>query len=73
MLKADGLAAGKGVVILDDRDESKRELRRMLGWRKLLLNTVTKIPIHFKGIANTAWINAKIIYRDWETDRKSVV
>lgn len=31
VLKADGLAAGKGVLILDDLDEAKSELRNMLG------------------------------------------
>ena len=31
MLKADGLAAGKGVLILDNLEEAKRELRNMLG------------------------------------------
>jgi len=31
VLKADGLAAGKGVLILDCLDEAKRELRNMLG------------------------------------------
>lgn len=30
VLKADGLAAGKGVVILDDVDEAKKELKDML-------------------------------------------
>ena len=30
VLKADGLAAGKGVLILDDLEEAKRELRSML-------------------------------------------
>jgi phosphoribosylamine---glycine ligase len=30
VLKADGLAAGKGVLILDDRDEAKKELKSML-------------------------------------------
>ncbi len=30
VLKADGLAAGKGVLILDNLDEAKRELRNML-------------------------------------------
>jgi len=30
VLKADGLAAGKGVVILDDLDEAKKELEEML-------------------------------------------
>lgn len=31
VLKADGLAAGKGVLIIDSLDEAKRELREMLG------------------------------------------
>lgn len=31
VLKADGLAAGKGVLIINDLDEAKRELREMLG------------------------------------------
>ncbi|MGB3547578.1 MAG: phosphoribosylamine--glycine ligase [Saprospiraceae bacterium] len=31
VLKADGLAAGKGVVILDEREAAKEELRAMLG------------------------------------------
>lgn len=31
VLKADGLAAGKGVLIIDSLDEARRELREMLG------------------------------------------
>ncbi|NQY67458.1 MAG: phosphoribosylamine--glycine ligase [Flavobacteriales bacterium] len=34
VLKADGLAAGKGVLILDDLEEAKAELREMLESRK---------------------------------------
>ena len=34
VLKADGLAAGKGVLILEDLDEAKNELQEMLGNRK---------------------------------------
>ena len=34
VLKADGLAAGKGVLILEDLDEAKKELQEMLGNRK---------------------------------------
>jgi len=31
VLKADGLAAGKGVLIIDDKEEAKQELQAMLG------------------------------------------
>ena len=34
VLKADGLAAGKGVLILDNADDAKRELASMLGENK---------------------------------------
>ena len=34
VLKADGLAAGKGVLIIDDLEEAKKELRHMLLERK---------------------------------------
>ena len=34
VLKADGLAAGKGVLILENLDEAKKELQEMLGNRK---------------------------------------
>lgn len=34
VLKADGLAAGKGVLILEDVDEAKKELKEMLGGGK---------------------------------------
>ena len=34
VLKADGLAAGKGVLILEDLEEAKKELQEMLGNRK---------------------------------------
>ena len=34
VLKADGLAAGKGVLILDDLDEAKKELKEMLSHQK---------------------------------------
>lgn len=31
VLKADGLAAGKGVLVVEEREEAERELRQMLG------------------------------------------
>lgn len=34
VLKADGLAAGKGVLIIDDLDEAKNELENMLSYKK---------------------------------------
>lgn len=34
VLKADGLAAGKGVLIIDDVEEAKRELREMIELKK---------------------------------------
>ncbi len=34
VLKADGLAAGKGVLIIDDLEEAKRELKAMLEYAK---------------------------------------
>lgn len=44
VLKADGLAAGKGVLILDDLDDAKRELKEMLVDSKFG-NASTKVVI----------------------------
>lgn len=56
VLKADGLAAGKGVVILDDRDESKRELRRMLGGKFGAAGNTVVIEEYLHGIELSVFV-----------------
>ena len=51
MLKADGLAAGKGVLILKSLEEAKRELRDMLLRRNLVSKLLQVVIEEFlKGI-----------------------
>ena len=50
VLKADGLAAGKGVLILDDLEEAKRELELMLGGKVGKAGNQVVIEACLKGI-----------------------
>ena len=50
VLKADGLAAGKGVLILDDLEEAKRELELMLGGKFGTAGNQVVIEACLKGI-----------------------
>ena len=50
VLKADGLAAGKGVLILDDLEEAKRELELMLGGKFGKAGNQVVIEACLKGI-----------------------
>ena len=50
VLKADGLAAGKGVLILDNLEEAKRELEVMLGGKFGKAGNQVVIEEYLKGI-----------------------
>ena len=50
VLKADGLAAGKGVLILDNLEEAKRELELMLGGKFGTAGNQVVIEEYLKGI-----------------------
>ena len=50
LLKADGLAAGKGVLILDNLEEAKRELELMLGGKFGKAGNQVVIEEYLKGI-----------------------
>lgn len=50
VLKADGLAAGKGVLILDDIDEAKKELELMFAGKFGQASTTVVIEEFLKGI-----------------------
>ena len=50
VIKADGLAAGKGVLILDDLEEAKRELELMLGGKFGKAGNQVVIEACLKGI-----------------------
>ena len=57
VLKADGLAAGKGVVILDDLNEAQAELRRMLVDEKFgQASTKVVIEEFLKGIELSCFV-----------------
>ncbi len=57
VLKADGLAAGKGVVILDNADDAKRELQQMLVEEKFGNASKTVVIEQFlKGIELSVFV-----------------
>lgn len=56
VLKADGLAAGKGVVILDNLDEAKVELDRMLGGKFGAAGNTVVIEQFLKGIECSVFV-----------------
>ncbi|MEA1886374.1 MAG: phosphoribosylamine--glycine ligase [Bacteroidota bacterium] len=56
VLKADGLAAGKGVVILDDYDEAVKELDRMFSGKFGEAGNIVVIEEFLKGIELSVFI-----------------
>lgn len=56
VLKADGLAAGKGVLIVDSLDEAKRELREMLGGMFGQASSTVVIEEFLKGIECSVFV-----------------
>ncbi len=56
VLKADGLAAGKGVVIVDDIAEAKRELQAMLSGKFGAAGNTVVIEEHLKGIECSVFV-----------------
>ncbi len=56
VLKADGLAAGKGVLIINDHDEAVRELKAMLGGRFGKAGSKVVIEQYLAGIEMSAFI-----------------
>ncbi len=56
VLKADGLAAGKGVLILDSLEDAKRELEAMLGGKFGAAGNVVVIEEFMKGIECSVFV-----------------
>jgi phosphoribosylamine--glycine ligase len=56
VLKADGLAAGKGVLIIDDFDEAVKELHEMLGGRFGAAGSKVVIEEYLSGIEMSAFV-----------------
>ena len=56
VLKADGLAAGKGVLIINDFDEAVSELRAMLGGRFGAAGSKVVIEEYLAGIEMSAFV-----------------
>jgi len=56
VLKADGLAAGKGVLIIDDFDMAVSELRAMLGGRFGSAGSKVVIEEYLRGIEMSAFV-----------------
>ena len=56
VLKADGLAAGKGVLIVDSLDEARRELKEMLGGMFGASSATVVIEEFLKGIECSVFV-----------------
>lgn len=56
VLKADGLAAGKGVIILDDLEEAKAELESMLGGKFGIASEKVVIEEFLSGIELSVFV-----------------
>ena len=56
VLKASGLAAGKGVVILEQRDEAQRELKDMLGGKFGAASHTVVIESFLKGVECSVFV-----------------
>ncbi|MDX9727992.1 MAG: phosphoribosylamine--glycine ligase [Bacteroidales bacterium] len=56
VLKADGLAAGKGVLIIDDYNQAVSELRAMLGGRFGAAGSKVVIEEYLRGIEMSAFV-----------------
>lgn len=56
VLKADGLAAGKGVLILEDLEEAKAELRNMMGGKFGSAGNTVVIEQFLKGIEVSVFV-----------------
>lgn len=56
VLKADGLAAGKGVLIINDLDEAVEELKAMLGGRFGAAGSKVVIEEYLNGIEMSAFV-----------------
>ncbi len=56
MLKADGLAAGKGVLILHDPDEARDELKQMLGGKFGDAGNTVVIEEYLQGIELSVFV-----------------
>lgn len=56
VLKADGLAAGKGVLIIDDLEEAKKELHSMLHGKFGKASTKVVIEEHLAGIELSVFV-----------------
>lgn len=56
VLKADGLAAGKGVLILEDKEQAKKELQLMLGGKFGVASTKVVIEEFLDGIEFSVFV-----------------
>ncbi len=56
VLKADGLAAGKGVLIIEDLEEAKAELRNMMGGKFGAAGNTVVIEQFLKGIEVSVFV-----------------